>query len=96
MWEGRVPPGLGEASDDTHQLLDIVADRAAGHPTRGWRWLGARSVAEARSYYVQSLRRAWGVTAVREFARHRIRRVCFVGGPRRARAAQQSGGGEGG
>jgi len=30
-----------------------------------------------------TLRRAWGVHFAREFARHRLRRVVFVGGPRR-------------
>ncbi|EOD12617.1 hypothetical protein EMIHUDRAFT_213345 [Emiliania huxleyi CCMP1516] len=38
---------------------------------------------EARSYFATTLRRAWGVHFAREFARHRIRRVVFVGAPRR-------------
>ena len=56
--------------------------------------LGARSAAEAKGYYVRRMRRAWGIAAVREFARHRLRRVGHVGAPRlatraeRARAAQ--------
>ena len=36
-----------------------------------------------RSYFATTLRRAWGVHFAREFARHRIRRVVFVGAPRR-------------
>ena len=38
---------------------------------------------KARSYFATTLRRAWGVHFAREFARHRIRRVVFVGAPRR-------------
>ena len=82
----------GEASDDVHQLLDIVADLAS---KKAWRQLGARSVAEARGYFVQQLRRSWGLTAVRAFARHRLRRVHFVGGERRPRAVQARGAAEG-
>ena len=82
----------GEASDDVHQLLDIVADLAS---KKAWRQLGARSVAEARGYFVQQLRRSWGLTAVRAFARHRLRRVQFVGAERRPRAVQARGAAEG-
>ena len=46
----------GEASDDVHQLLDICADLAS---RARWRQLGARSVGEARGYFVQQLRRSW-------------------------------------
>ena len=59
----------GEASDDVHQLLDYVVDAEA---TRSWRQLGARSRAEARSYLMCRTRRSWGITAVREMARHRL------------------------
>ena len=77
----------GEASIDVHDLLDITVDVAT---RESWRFLGARSQAEARGYYVATLRRAWGVAAVREFARHRVSRLSFVGAPRGrgARAAQ--------
>ena len=75
-----------------HQLLDIVADLAS---KKEWRQLGARSVGEARGYFVQQLRRSWGLTAVRAFARHRLRRVQFVGAERRARAVQARGAAEG-
>ena len=50
---------------------------------------------EARGYFVQQLRRSWGLTAVRAFARHRLRRVHFVGGERRPRAVQARGAAEG-
>ena len=69
----------GEASTDVHELLDITVDRATRD---SWRFLGARSQAEARSYFTSTLRRAWGVAAVREFARHRVARLCFIGAPR--------------
>ena len=44
--------------------------------------MGARTESEARSFYVARLRRRMGVAAVREFARHRLRRVPYVGVPR--------------
>ena len=69
-----------EASDDLHQLFDCVVDSAS---KQHWRRIGARSAKEARSYFATTLRRAWGVHFAREFARHRIRRVVFVGAPRR-------------
>lgn len=78
----------GEASDDVHQLLDCVVDAEA---TRSWRQLGARSRAEARSYLVCRTRRSWGITAVREMARHRLTRLEWVGAQRLPRAAQAVG-----
>ena len=50
--------------------------------------MGARSQAEARAYFTGRLRRSWGILAVREFAQHRIRRVCYVGSGHKPRAAQ--------
>ena len=47
----------GEASTDVHELLDITVDRATRD---SWRFLGARSQAEARSYFTSTLRRAGG------------------------------------
>ena len=81
----------GEVSDDGHQLLDAAANTAAAE---SWRLIGARSIAEAKGYYVRCMRRSWGIAFAREFARHRLRRVGHVGAPRlatraeRARAAQ--------
>ncbi|EOD23442.1 hypothetical protein EMIHUDRAFT_239610 [Emiliania huxleyi CCMP1516] len=69
-----------EASDDLHQLFDCVVESAS---KQHWRRIGARSAREARSYFATTLRRAWGVHFAREFARHRLRRVVFVGAPRR-------------
>ena len=63
-----------------HELFDIAVERATRD---SWRFLGARSQAEARSYFASSMRRAWGVAFVREMARHRVSRFCFVGATRR-------------
>ena len=50
------------------------------HASTGAPW--AHALSEARSFYVARLRRRMGVAAVREFARHRLRRVPYVGVPR--------------
>ena len=42
----------------------------------------ARSQGEVHGFYVAQLRRRMGVTAVREFARHRLRCAPYVGMPR--------------
>ena len=65
---------------DLHELLDVAAEAAA---RTSWRFLGARSQGEAMGYYRARRRRAWGVAAVREFARHRVGRVRFIGAPQR-------------
>ena len=59
----------GEASPDVHALLTVAAD-------------GARTQEEARSFIVSSLRRRLGLVICLEFARHRIRRVPYIGVPR--------------
>ena len=69
----------GEASRDVHTLIHVAAQRLA---TKHWRLLGARSQGEVHGFYVAQLRRRIGVTAVREFARHRLRRAAYVGVPR--------------
>ena len=74
----------GEASLDVHELLDLAVDAAT---SRDWRYLGARSQAEARGYYTASMRRAWSCLFVREMARHRLRRVIYVGSGHRPRAS---------
>ena len=82
---GLVIGQYGEASLDVHELLELAVHEAT---IRDWRFLGARSVAEARGYYTASMRRAWGCLFVREMARHRLRRVIYVGAGHRPRAAQ--------
>ena len=66
----------GEASPDVHATVARAAEVVAG---REWARLGARSEAEARAFFAQSYRRRLGVSVVREFARHRLRRVQMVG-----------------
>jgi hypothetical protein len=67
----RSTGAYGEASPDVHALLTVAAD-------------GARTQEEARSFIVSSLRRRLGLVICREFARHRIRRVPYIGVPRGA------------
>ena len=66
----------GEVSPDVHA---VAAD---GLAARQWRDMGARTQEEARSFIVSSLRRRLGLVICREFARHRIRRVPYIGMPR--------------
>ena len=77
----------GEASSDVHTLLRVAATGAA---SRNWAKMGARSAAEALGIFSSSLRRRWGLVAVREYARLRLNRVCYVGAAAGARAAQVS------
>ena len=78
----------GEASSDVHTLLHMAAE-AMAH--RYWKRMGARTLAEALGIFVSSLRRSWGATAVREYARLRLNRLCYVGAQgHRVRAVQHS------
>ena len=61
------------------------------HAGTGWRFIDARTENEARSFYVARLRRRMGVAAVREFARHRLRRVSAVCALRRSASGSGSG-----
>ena len=84
----------GEGSRDVHALVRAVAEERA---SRVWRLWGARSQQEALSFLVAATRRVVGVTALREMARHRLRRLPQVGVPRarveaEARAEQRRGG----
>ena len=89
----------GEASEDVHSLLSIAADKLSA---KRWRTLGARSAAEARSFFVNLVRRRLGCFAMREMARHRLRRIPYIGMTRAAlqvrvrRGGGQVGGGEDG
>ena len=75
----------GEVSDDVHALLSHAAD---GHASRHWREFGCRSPEEARSIFVALLRRRLGCFVVREMARHRLRRLPYVGATHAAVAAR--------
>ena len=56
--------------------MRVAVDIAAERVTRdSWRFLGARSQAEARGYFMSSMRRAWGVAFVREMARRTHQKV---------------------
>ena len=57
-----------------------------------WRGMGSRSRAEALSFLTGHYRRRWGLLVVREYARHRVRRVPYIGLARGARAAGGFGG----
>ena len=52
--------------------------------------MGARSCAEAEGVFVSLLRRRWGIVSVREYARLRLARVCYVGSAPRIRSSQMS------
>ena len=73
------PPPFGPAFVRADALLTVAAD---GLAARQWRDMGARTQEEARSFIVSSLRRRLGLVICREFARHRIRRVPYIGVPR--------------
>ena len=64
---------------DVHELIGMVADQVAA---RHWRHMGARSQSEARGFYVQRIRRRLCLITGREMARHRLRRIPFIGVPR--------------
>ena len=44
--------------------------------------MGARNEAEARAFVLSRLRRRVGLVVVREMARHRLRRLPYIGVPR--------------
>ena len=69
----------GECSADVHHLLDACATAVA---RKIWQWVGARNEAEARACVLSRLRRRVGLVVVREMARHRLRRVPYIGVPR--------------
>ena len=71
----------GECSPDVHDLLSACADAMAA---RTWRRAGMRTQAEARAHYITIFRRELCIVVTREFARHRLRRRCFIGVPRAA------------
>ena len=79
-----------ECSADVDSLVTHAAHEIA---RRRWRLQGARSEAEARSYWVGICRRRIGVAAARAFARFRIRRLPFIGVPRAAIDARVQRGG---
>ena len=89
---GAVIGNYAEASPDVHDMLTLASNGVA---KRTWRRLGRRSEAEARSSTAAAVRRRFGTIAARAFARHRLRRIGFIGMPRAVLDArlQQLGGG---
>ena len=83
---GLVCGNYGECSPDVHELLSITAD---GLAERRWRLMGARSMTEARAFFIARLRRSLSVVIGREMARHRLRRIPLIGVPRAAIRARQ-------
>ena len=69
------------AQTDVHDFLSACADAMAA---RTWRRAGMRTQAEARAHYITIFRRELCIVVTREFARHRLRRRCFIGVPRAA------------
>ena len=76
---GLVFGQYGEASADVHSLIELAAHALA---RKWWRSSGARSEQEARSWWMSYCRRRIGLATVRAMARHRMRRMYFIGVPR--------------
>ena len=76
---GLVFGQYGEVSDDVRQLLWLSASRLG---ERRFAAYGFRTKAEATAWFVGVLRRRVGLHATREFARHRLRRLVYVGADR--------------
>jgi hypothetical protein len=68
--------GYGEASTDVHPLLDLAADRMAD---KHWRFMGAQTIEEHRSFAIQRLRRRLGLVVARAFTRFTLNRLAMVG-----------------
>ena len=87
---GLVSGRYGEASSAVVHLARAAADAVA---TRQWRWLGARSADEVRSWAMARCLRQLGDAFSLAHARHLSRRVGMVGVPRdvlvRVRDAQR-------
>ena len=76
-----------EVSPDVEDLLERAAQELA---RRRWAVMGAHNEAEARSYFISTLRRKLGLVVMREMARHRLNRVQYVGVRRAALASRAS------
>eukprot|EP00962_Isochrysis_galbana_P025211 scaffold7740_cov112-Isochrysis_galbana.AAC.10 len=67
----------GEASADVHSLLKAAASTARAVACRIG-GIAAGRHARLKALYTSNLRRAWGVTIVREMARHRLARIPLI------------------
>ena len=84
---GFVVGAYGEASADVHALLKLAAANLKRAET-AFKEMGSRTPIEAEATLILSLRRHWGLTFVREYARLRLARVCYVGATCSIRTAQ--------
>jgi hypothetical protein len=84
---GLVFGQYGEASRDVHALVRAAAKAAA---LSAGRQRGAPSGDAPRlaALFASQLRHSWGVTVVREMARHRLIRLPLIGAPRGTRLSQ--------
>ena len=73
---GIVFGAWGEASPEVEELMMILARTGATHL---WRQLGCSEESAACGLLAWTLRRRWGMTALRENARLKIERLAFVG-----------------
>ena len=73
---GLVFGQYSEWSEDVDSLLELAAAAAA---RRDWRLRGNRTMEEARAVYIALYRRRLGCFVAREYARHRLRRIPFIG-----------------
>ena len=74
----HVAPSIGRRGGRRRALAED------GLAARRWRLMGARSATEARAFFIARLRRSLSVVIAREMARHRLRRIPFIGVPRAA------------
>ena len=65
-----------EASRDVHLILGVCATELA---KKHWREMGARTMDEARSFYIGVLRRRMGLVASGAMAAQRLSRVPWIG-----------------
>ena len=82
---GLVFGAYGECSAGVVELMQMLAKKLA----ENWRQMGAVSKEVAYSYALRRLRERWGLTALREMARLRLRRLSAVGRPAGARPEER-------
>ena len=80
---------FGQYADTSPDVDDLVRLAACRLAVLRAPLMGARTVAEAAAFFTASLRRRLGTVASRAMARHRLRRVQYVGVPRAVLDARQ-------
>ena len=66
----------GECSQDIHHLVRAAAEALAA---KQWRTMGARSEMEARSFFMDTLRKELSIKIWSAIGRHRLNRLDFIG-----------------